>query len=67
ALDFLSRGKASIAVLQGDARGEAMVLMERIRNAPNLMELILRPISPALVVHTGPGLIGLVVCPHIAD
>jgi len=67
ALDFLSRGKASIAVLQGDAREEALVLMERIRNAPNLMELILRPISPALVVHTGPGLVGLVIYPHIGE
>lgn len=67
ALDFLSRGKTSIAVLQGDAREEALVLMERIRNAPNLVELILRPISPALVVHTGPGLIGLVMYPHFGE
>lgn len=67
ALDFLSRGRASIAVLQGDAQEEALALMERIRNAPNLVELMLRPLSPALVVHTGPGMIGLVVCPHIEE
>ncbi|TCS96796.1 DegV family protein [Hazenella coriacea] len=55
--------KASIAVLHGRAEKEAEAILERFQGLENVVELYLSNISPALVVHTGPGLVGLVVNP----
>lgn len=55
--------KASIAVLHGRAEKEAEAILERFQGLENVVELYLSNISPALVVHTGPGLVGLVVKP----
>lgn len=66
ALGYLEKGRHTIAVLQGDALDEATRVMDRIQSHPNASEVLLRPISPALVVHTGPGLVGLVIMPEQA-
>ena len=63
AQEALAKRRSVVAVLQGDASQEAMNLLERIKLLPNLAELMFRPISPALVVHTGPGLVGLIIAP----
>ncbi|WP_245920681.1 DegV family protein [Melghirimyces profundicolus] len=51
------------AILQGRAEKEAEALKERFKDLENVRELYVSAISPALVVHTGPGLLGLVVDP----
>ncbi|MDR6226815.1 DegV family protein [Desmospora profundinema] len=55
--------KANISILQGRAEEEAAALKERFKEMENVCELYISNISPALVVHTGPGLLGLVVHP----
>jgi fatty acid-binding protein DegV len=50
-----------VAVAHGDAYEEAQVLFSKIKELGNVKETIFTQISPVLVVHTGPGLIGIVV------
>ncbi|MFD1425940.1 DegV family protein with EDD domain [Kroppenstedtia sanguinis] len=55
--------KSRIAILQGKAEKEAEALKEKLKESENICELYVSSISPALVVHTGPGLLGLVIQP----
>lgn len=59
--------KVHISILQGRAEQEAEALRERLKGLENVSELYVSTISPALVVHTGPGLLGLVVRPLEED
>ncbi len=52
----------NLAILHGGAKAESEAILDRIRSFPNLKEVITSDISPALGVHTGPGLLG--VCFH---
>ncbi len=52
----------NLAVVHGGAQQEFQKLVERMRKIPNIKELVSSDISPALGVHTGPGLLG--VCFH---
>lgn len=51
----------NIAVAHGDAHDEALGLLKRVRELSNIGETVFTQISPVLVVHTGPGLIGIVI------
>lgn len=60
--DRVDSAKASIAIVQGRAEKEAEALAERVRQlGDNIVDLYVGNVSPALVVHAGPGLIGLVI------
>ncbi len=48
-----------LAVMHGGAKQEMDKLVERLKQLPNITELIISDISPALGVHTGPGLLGV--------
>lgn len=48
----------NIAIIHGGAAEEARELFESIKNIGNINESYISQISPALGVHTGPGLIG---------
>ena len=51
-----------IGVVQGSAMKEARQVVEEIRRLlPDCKHLVETDVSPALVVHTGPGLIGIIV------
>lgn len=50
----------NLAVMHGGAKSEGEKMLDRLSKLPNLKELIFSDISPALGVHTGPGL--LAVC-----
>lgn len=52
----------NLAVVHGGAQEEFQKLVDRMRKIPNIKELVSSDISPALGVHTGPGLLG--VCFH---
>ncbi len=49
----------NLAVLHGGAKKEAEHMMERLSKLPNIKEIVFSDISPALGVHTGPGLLGV--------
>lgn len=51
----------NVAVAHGNAYDEAKALLKRVAELKNVRETIFTQISPVLVVHTGPGLIGVVV------
>jgi DegV family protein with EDD domain len=48
-----------LAIMHGGAAAEFEKLVERLRGLPNIKEIITSDISPALGVHTGPGLLGV--------
>ena len=52
--------KYNVAVVHGNAKEEADALVKEIKETfPNVEKIFEGQISPALVVHTGPGLIGI--------
>lgn len=55
----VSVAQVDIAVMHGGALEEAQKLKERLQHLPNVKEMLFGQISPALGVHTGPGLIGV--------
>lgn len=57
----LMESKAKIWILQGGALGEGKILYETISKLSNISEISFGDISPVLGVHTGPGLLGLVI------
>lgn len=57
--DYLSKGPCSVAVLEGGCMEEAKKYMETIKDLPNITNIKIAQISPALGVHGGPGLLGI--------
>lgn len=57
----LSKGKCNVFVLQGGALEEGNSYLESIRHLNNIQDIGIASVSPALGVHTGPGLIGLAI------
>ncbi|HYF84696.1 MAG TPA: DegV family protein [Clostridia bacterium] len=51
----------NIAIAHGDAFLEAQDLLKKVKELKNINETVFTQISPVLVVHTGPGLIGIVI------
>jgi DegV family protein with EDD domain len=49
----------NVAVLQGAAYEECMELVQKFRSVKNIKELVSKQIGPSMVVHTGPGLVGV--------
>lgn len=55
-----SHPRFRLAVAQGDALEEAKMMFERLKELlPSAEKIYFGEISPSLVVHTGPGLIGI--------
>lgn len=59
--ESLNGGKCRVCVLQGGALKEATAYLESIKDLDNIVDINITSISPALGVHTGPGLIGLAI------
>ena len=57
--DLVKGKKADIAVMQGSAMEKAKELYVKLKDTHGLRNIYLCHISPALGVHTGPGLIGV--------
>jgi len=65
-VEEVANGKdMKVAIMHGDAKEEGLKIKEHFEKMPNVKEIFFSQISPALVVHTGPGLIG--VCYQIID
>lgn len=55
----------NVAVAHGDAYDEGQELLIKIKNMKNVNEVTFTQISPVLVVHTGPGLIGAIISDNV--
>lgn len=55
--------KSRLAVVHGNVLGEANRLCERLRPLVGCKEIIVTDIGPALAIHGGPGIIGVVCLP----
>lgn len=64
---FLKKSKCTVYIMHGDALEDAQKLYERISTLTNIKSIFLGDISPAAGVHTGPGLLGIVVIEEYKD
>lgn len=53
--------KVRLAVVHGDAYDEAVKLLERFKERLDVANSFISPVSPALAIHTGKGLLGAIV------
>lgn len=53
--------KVRVAVVHGSAYEEARALLETFRAKLDVVSDFIAPVSPALAIHTGPGLLGAIV------
>lgn len=56
----VAAGRDQVAVVHADGLKEAQGLFERVRQLPGIKNLIFGEIGPAMVVHSGPGLVGVI-------
>lgn len=61
ASDLMKDKKVNVSVYHGAAKEEALKIKEYLATLPNVQEIFFGQISPAMVVHTGPGLVGLAI------
>ncbi|MDF2839568.1 MAG: degV family protein [Clostridia bacterium] len=59
AMDIINEKKVYVNVYHGAAKEEALKIKEMLAHLPNVQEIFFGQISPAMVVHTGPGLVGM--------
>jgi DegV family protein with EDD domain len=59
----IEKQKSKVAVMHGGAPEEAGYLYNKIEDLPNVVETVTGQIGPVMVVHAGPGLLGLAICP----
>ena len=60
ALSRFGQAKINLSIVHGQALEEAQRLMEKLKSTLNIAEGVIRPVSPVLAIHTGPGLLGIV-------
>lgn len=58
-------GRYNVAIVHGGAEQEARKLWVKARELTNIEELLFNQISPVMGVHTGPGLVGIIISPFI--
>ncbi len=59
----IEAGMSKVAIAHSDCEEEARSLLERLQKLPNVKETFFTELSPVMVVHAGPGLVGAVVAP----
>lgn len=52
--------KINLAVVHGAALNEATLLLERLKSTFDIVDSYIFSVSPALAIHTGPGLVGII-------
>jgi len=60
AIRRFGHAKINLSVVHGQAYEEAQGLMEKLKLTLNIATSFIRPVSPVLAIHTGPGLLGIV-------
>lgn len=61
--DKINQGLYYIDVMHADAEKEAKSLLNKLKEIDNVKDAFLGEISPAMVVHAGPGLLGVCITP----
>ena len=61
AKEKIQEGLCKVDVMHADAKDEALEILDKLKGLPNVKEALLGEISPAMVVHSGPGLIGVCI------
>lgn len=59
--EYLAKSRCNVWVIEGDAVEEGTELCNSIKGLNNVNEVNIATVGPALGVHTGPGLLGLIV------
>lgn len=59
AREAVATGLNRVAVMHGDAPDEGLALLEKVKRLSGIEEVVFGQIGPAMVVHTGPGLLGI--------
>lgn len=54
------KAKINLSIVHGQALEEAQALLEKLKQTLNITSSVIRPVSPVLAIHTGPGLLGIV-------
>lgn len=57
----IKEGFCYVDVMHADAREEALDILDKLKDLPTVKDTYLGEISPAMVVHSGPGLIGVCI------
>jgi len=65
-IENTQEGRYNVAIVHGGAEQEARNLWQKARELPNINDLLFNQISPVMGVHTGPGLVGIIISPVIA-
>jgi len=52
--------RVDLSVVHGQALEDAQKLLDRLKETLNIATGFIRPVSPVLAIHTGPGLLGIV-------
>lgn len=55
-----SNKKINLSVIHGAALNEATQLLEKLKGSLNIVDSFISSVSPALAIHTGPGLVGII-------
>ena len=67
--DILTEGtqgdRYNVAIVHGGAEQEARKLWQKAHQLSNIDELLFNQISPVMGVHTGPGLVGIIISPAL--
>lgn len=58
-------GSINVAIAHGNAEDEGQELLSKIKKIKNINSVTFTQISPVLVVHTGPGLMGVIISDNI--
>lgn len=66
-VDSTQVGKYLVAIVHGGAEQEARKLLQKAKEIPNIIELFFNQISPVMGVHTGPGLVGIIISPVLTE
>lgn len=62
-VESTQEGSYNVAIVHGGAEQEGRKLLENARQLPNIKQLLFNQISPVMGVHTGPGLVGIIISP----
>ncbi len=57
--------RVRVAIVHGNAEEDGRKLLEEFRANLDVEEIFLSPVSPALAIHTGPGLLGAILKPAV--
>jgi DegV family protein with EDD domain len=54
------KARINLYIVHGQAEEDALSLMEKLKQTLNIAKAFIRPVSPVLAIHTGPGLLGII-------